>query len=83
MTRLGLSSAAAPDASLDELISACARRGLAALELREGDAHGIETDDGASSSSAAAAERAAAAGVTIVGYRSTRPGRDPRLARLA
>lgn len=31
--QLGLSSDAAPDASVDELVATCARRGLAALEL--------------------------------------------------
>lgn len=39
--RLSLSSAAAPDAALVDLLAACARRGLAALELVEGHAHGI------------------------------------------
>lgn len=89
--RLGLCSGAAPDASLDELLEAAGRRGLTALELREGDAHGI---GGATSRTAtAAAERAAAAGVGITGYRATRqamiPEADPaglpdprRLARL-
>lgn len=39
--RLGLSSAAAPALALEELAAACARRGLAALELVSGDAHGV------------------------------------------
>jgi hypothetical protein len=39
--RLGLSSAAAPDLSLADLLGGCQRRGLAALELVLGDAHGI------------------------------------------
>jgi hypothetical protein len=39
--RLGLSSAAAPDLSLADLLGGCQRRGLAALELVLGDAHGV------------------------------------------
>ncbi len=39
--RSGLSSEAAPDASLADLVSALRRHGLAAIELRAGDAHGI------------------------------------------
>lgn len=41
--RLGLSSAAAPDLSLAGLLEACQRRGLAALELVLGDAHGVQS----------------------------------------
>lgn len=46
--RLSLSSAAAPDAALAELVAACARRGLTALELAEDHAHGVSAgmDDG-------------------------------------
>jgi hypothetical protein len=39
--RLTLSSAAAPELELPELLEACARRGLAGLELVAGHAHGI------------------------------------------
>ena len=39
--RLSLSSSAAPDARLVELVAACARRGLAGLELVDGDAHRV------------------------------------------
>jgi hypothetical protein len=39
--RLGLSSEAAPDASLEEVAAACVRRGLGAVELVEGHAHGV------------------------------------------
>lgn len=39
--KLALSTAAAPDYSLSELLDACARRGLAAIELVEGDGHGV------------------------------------------
>ncbi len=41
--RLGLSSAAAPDLSLADLLGGCQRRGLAALELVLGDAHGVHS----------------------------------------
>lgn len=40
---LSLSSAAAPDAALSDLLTACTRRGLGALELVEGNAHGVGT----------------------------------------
>ncbi|HEX7049519.1 MAG TPA: hypothetical protein VF188_04850 [Longimicrobiales bacterium] len=39
--RLVLSTAAAADCTLDELLAACARRGLAGLELVSGHGHGI------------------------------------------
>lgn len=39
--RLGLSSAAAPEASLAQLVEVCERRGLRALELVDGHGHGI------------------------------------------
>ncbi|HET8657059.1 MAG TPA: hypothetical protein VFL93_16155 [Longimicrobiaceae bacterium] len=42
--QLSLSSAAAPEAALAELLAACARRGLAALELVEGHAHGVGSE---------------------------------------
>ncbi len=76
--RLGLSSAAAPDLSLEELLEACGRRGLAALELCNGDAHGIEPL--AVGRAGEAARHAAAAGVPIAGYRA---GGDPGGAVLA
>lgn len=79
---LGLSSAAAPDAALDELLDAAVRRGLGALELRDGDAHGVMPGDGGVSAMAAA-ERAAAANVTLSGYRSDRVAHDLALARLS
>lgn len=41
---LGLSSAAAPHADIDALIAACEHRGIDALELREGDAHGLSPE---------------------------------------
>ena len=39
--RLGISSAAAPDLPLQELVGACRRRGLSALQLEAGHAHGV------------------------------------------
>ena len=62
--RLSLSSAAAPDASLDELLAGCARRGLSGLELAEGDGHALSlsTTPGVG---AAMADYARDAGVAI------------------
>ncbi len=80
--RLGLSSAAAPDADLDALLTACAQRGLGVLELRAGDAHGVDAEvdpaDGV-----IARERAAAAGITIGGYWTASYDGAERLARTA
>jgi hypothetical protein len=53
--RLGLSSGAAPDATLDELLAACRRRGLAGVELVEGHAHGVTPTTGAGMASGAPA----------------------------
>lgn len=67
--RLGLSSAAAPSATLDELLAAGARRGLGSLELVEGHGHGVgpgRTDPG---EAVEVARRAAGVGVPIAGYR--------------
>lgn len=63
--RLGLSSAAAVDADVDSLLAACARRGLAVLELRDEDAHGVSD----AASAAAAAVLAADFGVAIGSFR--------------
>lgn len=79
---LGLSSAAAPDATLDVLLAAAERRGLAVLELRDGDAHGVVPGDGGASARAAV-ELAAAAKVALSGYRSARVAHDLALARLS
>lgn len=67
--RLALSTAAAPDLSLAELLDACSRRGLAALELVAGDSHGIgpELDYREVVEFAAEAE---ARGIEIAAYRS-------------
>jgi hypothetical protein len=70
--RLGLSSAAAPGATLDELLGACGRLGLSALELTAGHAHGIDPgDDGPERAdrAAGARDRAAAVGVAIAAFR--------------
>ncbi|HEX6134684.1 MAG TPA: hypothetical protein VFZ24_12010 [Longimicrobiales bacterium] len=45
LMRLGLSSAAAADVELADLVQACTQRGLSALELREEDAHGVAFAD--------------------------------------
>jgi hypothetical protein len=62
---LGLSSAAAPDATVAELVEACARRGLRVLELREEDAHGVRV--GAERLVLAEAAALAAAGGVRIG----------------
>ncbi|HET9947764.1 MAG TPA: hypothetical protein VFQ22_02445, partial [Longimicrobiales bacterium] len=80
--RLGLSSAAAPDAPLDELLAACVRRGLEVLELRDGDGHGVSEGPDAVGG-AEARRRALEAGVTLSGFRAESDGSDLRLARLA
>lgn len=80
--RLGLSSAAAPDAMLEDLFEAAARRGLGALELREGDAHGLSAEWDTSNISRAR-QWAALAGVTINGFLALGPGHDLSLARLS
>lgn len=76
--RLGLSSAAAPDADLGELIAACGARGLSALELRAGDGHGLEAVGNDS-----LAARLADAGVAIVGFRTESSSNAFQLARLS
>ena len=82
--RLSLSSAAAPDATLPELLAACARRGLAALELVEGHAHGIAIGIDAARARAVQTE-ARDAGVTICGLflESVDSGDLDTAARLA
>ncbi|NIP78159.1 MAG: hypothetical protein GWM90_02720 [Gemmatimonadetes bacterium] len=70
--RLGLSSAAAPDAPLSELLAACARRGLATLELEEGHGHGLEPGLRSLAAPRDAAARIEAAGVSLAGFRVAR-----------
>ncbi len=83
--RLGLSSAAAPDATLDDLLEACARRGLTGLELRDRDAHGVGGPSW-STDGMAVVRRAAGAGVVITAFRTRSDGVDvehaARQARL-
>lgn len=81
--RLGLSSASAPRASLEELISACVGRGLSALELRAGDWHGVDIALEPDGAAATAAEHAREAGVAICAYLADAGGNDLRLARLS
>lgn len=82
--RLALSSAAAPDATFDELLAACARRGFAALELEAGHAHGVSPSAGLATASAAA-EQAARAGIGIAALRleDAASVMDPHTPRLA
>lgn len=80
--RLALCSSAAPDATLSGLFEACARRGLAALELREGDAHGLNPEC-EEIADCLASGSARIVGVPIVGYRTLRPGHDLWLGRLS
>ncbi len=80
--RLGLSSEAAPDASLDDLIRFAQRRGLDALELREGDAHGVAPNTSALGG-AMAAQLVRTAGLTLTGYRTHQLEDEGRLARLS
>ncbi len=77
--RLGLCSGASPEASLDELLQAAGRRGFAVVELRDGDAHGVDSVG----PPPAVAARAVAEGVEIAGYRVTAPTEPRRLARIA
>ena len=72
--RLALSSAAAPDAMLEELLEAATRRGLEAVELREGDAHGVARATRRSGATGWDDEAAGAAGA---GSRIRRPFSAP------
>jgi hypothetical protein len=83
LMRLGLSSAAAPHASLDELATACAARGLSTLELRAGDGHGIDADGDWSLAVADLLATTATAGVTIAGYSTDALDDADQLARLS
>lgn len=75
--RLALSSAAAPDASLEELLDACVRRGIDALELEEGHGHGLDPGTTHHEAAADAAARARAFGVALAGFRLAMPLPDP------
>jgi hypothetical protein len=80
--RLGISSATAPDASFDELLSACVQRGLGALELRAGHGHGLSAVAG-EVLAADARERAAEAHIVIAGFRTDDATDAPALAALS
>jgi sugar phosphate isomerase/epimerase len=67
--QLVLSTAAAVDFTLEELLSGCARRGLAGLELVSGHAHGVSPGIPASDLEAFA-RRALAHGAPLVGFRA-------------
>ncbi len=68
--RLALSSAAAPTLPARELFAACARRGIGAVELVQGHAHGV--GPGSSDADIRRALAAAdAAGVSVVAFRAT------------
>jgi hypothetical protein len=77
--RLGLSSAAAADACLDELLAACRARGLSTLELRAGDGHGVRAETDPVGVRAAAAR----ADLDIAAFRSTASDDAHRLASLS
>lgn len=81
VVRLGLCSGALPDASLDGLVDAVVRRGLEVLELRSGDAHGI--DPARPLFAAPAVDRVGIRGVELSAYRDRGVGTPLRLARLA
>ena len=77
--RLGLSSAAATDADIDALLASCARRGLAVLELRDEDEHGVSDVE----SARAAAVLASDFGVAIAAIRVAASADVDQVAALA
>lgn len=80
--RLGLCSGADADAPLAALLEAGERRGLAALELRQGDGHGVTPDD--PDAAAFRAVQAAERGVPVTGFRLVGSGSAPEaLAHLS
>ena len=68
--RLGISSAVAPDASLNALVQACRHRGLTTLELRSEDAHGVDPHRTATEDQEAPTATARQRRVEIVGLRT-------------
>lgn len=82
--RLSLSSAAAADWTLPELLEACERRGLTGLELVAGHRHGVTAEVGAVHL-VSIGELLDAAGVGIVAYRVEELGAvaDSKLAWLS
>jgi hypothetical protein len=81
--QLGLSSAAAPAAGVVDLVTACSRRGLRAVELRAGDGHGISVSGSSPGAIADLLTTAAKGGVAIAGYRTEGPADVRQLARLS
>lgn len=79
--KLGLCSGALPEAPLEGLLEAVVRRGLSALELRAGDAHGIEP--ARPLLAAGALDRIRMRGVELSAYRDRGGGSPLRLARVA
>lgn len=83
LMRLGLSSAAAPVAAIDDIVGACATRGLSAVELRAGDGHGIDPDNASASAVAELHAIASAANIVIAGFHVEDSSRAASLARLS
>ncbi len=82
--RSGLSSEAAPRATLDELLSGAARHGLTSLELRAGDGHDVSAATALGRDDGAAAKRTiAAASAELCGYRDTGCEDETALAELS
>lgn len=79
---LAISSAAAPGANLQSLVEACVHRGLAVLELRTGDSHGLGVDT-SPADAAAARSFATARGISIIGLRTTSASEAKGLAALS
>jgi hypothetical protein len=78
--RIALSSAAAPAASLAELVESCQRRGLSALHLVAGHGHGI-SDLCTDAELAHAHQLAQSAGVSVVSFEPGARGAD--VARIS
>ncbi|HET9439739.1 MAG TPA: hypothetical protein VFO52_06195, partial [Longimicrobiales bacterium] len=78
---IALSSAAAPNASLPELVEGCARRGLSALHLIAGHQHGVgpEMTDAALDEAVALTR---AAGVQVVAYEIDDAAQSQAAARI-
>ncbi|MBX7119371.1 MAG: hypothetical protein K1X31_10275 [Gemmatimonadaceae bacterium] len=82
--QLALSSAASPNATLSTLVQGALRHGLAALELRAGDAHGFSTSpESAAETISALVRELTAAGIGVVGYCDTGNTNAASLASLA
>lgn len=71
--RLTLSSTAAPDATLSDLVDACRRKGLDGLELVQGEGHGVMP----AAASRSAPDIAPNAGVVLTGFRLADAGELP------